>query len=75
MKYEINNFCNASPLTIYAHPHPSKHIGNNVLITQFGGSMAMQHTMTPTQARQMAEALIACATEAELMPKVEEVTV
>ena len=64
MKYQINNFCDGHPVAIQAH---HSQYGDNVLITQSHGAMSFQHTMTPEQARSMAVALVACATEAELM--------
>ena len=64
MNYQINNFCDGHPVTIQTlHTQ----YGEHVLITQSNGSMAFQHTMTSEQARAMAAALMACATEAELM--------
>ena len=59
MKYEINNFCGMSPLTISAASQ-STH-GPMVYVLAFGGSITLSHPMRPAQAREMAAALIACA--------------
>jgi len=59
MKYEINNFCGMSPLTISAASTPEN--GPMVYVLAFGGSITLSHPMRPAQAREMAAALIACA--------------
>jgi hypothetical protein len=63
MKFEINNFAGGFPLTI--KPAPPGDNGPIVYALQSIGSTYFQHSMTPTQARQMAAALIACAKDAE----------
>ena len=59
MKYEINNFCGMSPLTVAAASE-SDH-GPMVYVGSFSGSFHLSHPMRPAQAREMAAALIACA--------------
>lgn len=59
MKFEINNFCGMSPLTISAASESSN--GSMVYVMCHGGSVHLSHPMRPAQAREMAAALIACA--------------
>lgn len=59
MKYEINNFCGMSPLTVSAASESSN--GPMVYVLAYGGSVHLSHPMRPAQAREMAAALIACA--------------
>ena len=56
MKYEINNFLDNSHVEVLVVQRTDW-----VCIKQYAGSLNFQHTMTPTQAREMAAALIACA--------------
>ena len=60
MKYQINNFCNGDPLTVQTS-EPCGEFGPLVYVLCYGGSLSLQHTMSPAQAREMAAALIACA--------------
>ena len=59
MKKLINNFSNNSSIELSAAFHPK--CGELVTITQGAGSMRFQHDMTVSQAREMAEALVALA--------------
>jgi len=63
---QIPNFTNADCLTIEAFIHEEKHIGKLVLVSQRVGSMHLQHSMTPQQARDMATALNNAAFQLEI---------
>ena len=67
MKYQINNFTDADQIDVESVDYTdTQGIGDKlVLITQRGGSMRFQHGMTVTQARALAEALLACCEELE----------
>jgi hypothetical protein len=65
MKYEINNFCGMSPLTVAAASESSH--GPMVYVGSFAGSFHLSHPMRPAQAREMAAALIACADQQEAL--------
>jgi len=58
---EIPNFTGREPVEIFAYTHQDTDIGNVVSIRQRCGSCSFQHSMTATQARDMAEALLAMA--------------
>ena len=59
MKIKINNFAGGSPISIESNLHPE--IGPLVSIVQNAQSVRFQHSLTPTQAREMAAALVALA--------------
>jgi hypothetical protein len=59
MKTLINNFAGGAPIELNANVHPD--IGPLVAIVQSMGAMRFQHSMTPQQARDMADALVALA--------------
>jgi hypothetical protein len=59
MKTLINNFAGGAPIEIDANVHPD--IGPLVTIVQSMGAMRFQHSMTPAQAREMADALTVLA--------------
>ena len=59
MKYEINNFCGMSPLTVSGADTSMRE--PLVFVGGFSGSFHLSHPMRPAQAREMAAALIACA--------------
>ena len=65
-KYNIENWCANKPITVeMASAESIAKYGPLIHITQSGGSMEFQHSMTPDQARQMAQALVNAALEAE----------
>jgi len=55
----INNFADFAPLEITCNNHVK--CGPLVSIMQSAGSLRFQHSMTPSQARDMAAALLAMA--------------
>ena len=59
MKTLINNFAGGAPIELNANVHPD--IGPLVAIVQSMGAMRFQHSMTPKQAREMAESLLVLA--------------
>ena len=59
MKTLINNFAGGAPIEINANVHPD--IGPLVAIVQSMGAMRFQHSMTPKQAREMAQSLLVLA--------------
>ena len=59
MKILINNFTGGAPIEINANVHPE--IGPLVSIVQRMGALSFQHSMTPEQAREMADALMVLA--------------
>ena len=59
MKTLINNFAGGAPIELNANVHPD--IGPLVAIVQSMGAMRFQHSMTPEQAREMAESLLVLA--------------
>ena len=59
MKTLINNFAGGAPIELNANVHPD--IGPLVAIVQSLGAMRFQHSMTPKQAREMAESLLVLA--------------
>ena len=59
MKTLINNFTGGAPIEINANVHPD--IGPLVSIVQRMGALSFQHSMTPQQARDMADELVALA--------------
>lgn len=61
MRKLINNFVNASPLELVAQTHPSFQCGPIIHIKQDCGSLYFQHSLTLTQAREMAAALVELA--------------
>jgi len=58
----ISNFCNSDPVEIHTH---NDKCGKLVSIIQYGKAMRFQHSMTPAQAREMADALIKSANKLE----------
>lgn len=66
LKFKVNNFCDRDPVEISASPAHGR-IAPTVLLFQSVGAIIFQHSMTPRQAREMAEALIECAAEADAM--------
>lgn len=66
MKTEINNMWGSRPIEVNTpQPDSVAKFGPHVDLTQRGGSMYFQHSMTSKQARDLAEALIAAADEAD----------
>lgn len=59
MKTLINNFAGGAPIEINASVHPT--IGPLVSIVQRQGAMSFQHSITPEQAREMADSLLTLA--------------
>ena len=59
MKTLINNFAGGAPIELNANVHPD--IGPLVAIVQSLGAMRFQHSMTPKQAREMAQSLLVLA--------------
>ena len=59
MKTLINNFAGGAPVEVSANVHPD--IGPLVAIVQSLGAMRFQHSMTPKQAREMAQSLLVLA--------------
>ena len=59
MKTLINNFAGGAPIELNSNVHPD--IGPLVAIVQSMGAMRFQHSMTPKQAREMAESLLVLA--------------
>ena len=59
MKTLINNFAGGAPIEINANVHPT--IGPLVSIVQRQGAMSFQHSITPEQAREMADSLLTLA--------------
>ena len=56
---EINNFVDGCPIEVSCNHHDT--IGPLVTLIQNAGSVRFQHTMTPSQARDMGVALLAMA--------------
>lgn len=61
---KINDFTDSNPVQVESAIHPG--CGKLVYLTQFGGSMHFQHSMTPIQARELAAALVAEANQLEM---------
>lgn len=61
MQTKILNFCNMSPVEVVLVNSAG---GKLVAVYQRGEAMTFQHTMTPDQAEQMADALRVVAAEA-----------
>ena len=59
MKILINNFTGGAPIEINANVHPE--IGPLVSIVQRMAALSFQHSITPEQAREMAESLLVLA--------------
>ena len=59
MKTLINNFVGVNPIEVQSMKNEG--LGNLVLITQSSGALSFQHSMTPQQAREMADALMVLA--------------
>ncbi len=66
----INNFVGSNPIEVIGinSPATSGLMRRLVLICQNGGSISFQHSMTPAQARQCADALIASCEELLVPP-------
>lgn len=66
MKHHINNFVDNNPIEVESADYSKDSIGDKLVrITQDGCSMRFQHDMTITQARALADALLACCEELE----------
>lgn len=60
--YEISNFTGSCNLTVKV----AAGAGKLVNVMCYAGSLELLHTMTPRQARQMADALIVCANKCDM---------
>lgn len=64
MKYIVKNFTLADEIEISSGEHENQPL---ISVICRAGSMYFQHSMTPEQAREMAEYLIAAALKSELL--------
>ena len=62
MNFGISNFLNTSTLEIISATGLAE-LGPLVHVYCSSGSLSMQHSVTPAQAREMAAALLACAAD------------
>lgn len=66
----IPNWVGANPIRVAtASPESIAQLGPLVRISQDAGSLSFCHTLTPTQARQLAHDLVELAAEAEAIAK------
>lgn len=57
----IPSFTDCDELDIQSYPHNREDCGLLVSISQHSGSLRLNHSMTPAQAREMAAALVSAA--------------
>ena len=66
MQHHINNFVDNNPIEVESADYSGPGGGDKLVrIVQWSGSMHFQHDMTITQARALADALLACCEELE----------